>query len=150
MFDAAAALQTEGTKEEMDDGGDELTMYLVLSWTWEICLPAYTLYMAYSYYMEIHRGQRIGLMYGRLAPLYRLVFVIVSTSSSPNPNSNLQADRGALVGVRYPDMLDYLDPNAIPMEHYVLPPPGQLVSMRGHCSECYEARHRPPPYNDLQ
>jgi len=61
-------LQTEGTKEEMDDGGDELTMYLVLSWIWEICLPAYTLYMAYSYYMEIDRGQRIGLMYGRLTP----------------------------------------------------------------------------------
>lgn len=93
-------LPTEGTKEEMDDGGDELTMYLVLSWIWEICLPAYTLYMAYSYYMEIDRGQRIGLM--------------------------------------YPDMLDYLDPNAIPMEHYILPPSGQVVSTRGHCSECYQ------------
>ena len=94
--------QTEGTKEEMDDGGDELTMFLVLSWTWEICLPAYTLYIAWSYYMEIDRGQRIGFM--------------------------------------FPDLIDYLDPNAIPMEHYILPPSGQVVLTHGHCAECFQVR----------
>lgn len=72
----------------MDDGGDELTMYLALSWIWEICLPAYTLYMAYSYYMEIHRGQRIGLMYGRLAPMFRpCVCHRQRTVQSPNSQS---------------------------------------------------------------